>query len=783
MAIPSAPSGQNILSGINYCFNVTKTSATNLNIAVRRWNYLKDRPKNFISVKDWLKTKDNAEKAKKTADNLINGKWKDLGKLGKFAQAASFAMAAIGYVLGIKNAGDIQTLQNVSVNVWEAQSREFERNLRLFKKQDTEIKQIEKKIKILDSDTRTTGLRAQQAFTNSVKARELGNNALYEARQGRVKLDAKINSIQASVNKFASNTNTRLSTLTLQYQNIVKQITANAQNTIQQTIKQLQAQITAQQAKINTQQTQINTQQVAVNNINNAVKTVTTTVNNIPNQITDLQKTTNQKITDLQKYVVTLVAGSTRPIEIKANNLEVKQQKLEQEIGVTKREFQGQITTVTTQVVAANKEVFNTKQKVELVSNNVNPLVGLKPTLDNLRADTQKLKQDQQKLQDDLKTQQDNLKEQEKKLKEQDKLNLEGLNLLKYYLPLTIARVDGLTPTINKIPAQTVNQLKPEIPPLVEEAVCNSANGGCLSGALNQNANNINAATTAANNDLLSKIGALLNGLSVGLDAASLAKLDTIDNKLGEQLPDGGIAGKLKRGFKWLQIDRVTNLLTLWVTLHNAFMLSNQLGDTLLTVIENGLTVIGVKDENDQPIDLNPIIGNTVSGLISNAIGAENYGQLTKAWLKANRIYQASANVVNSVVEMNDAITNGLEVVGGQNAKIGNALRNYRVVGEKAYEVFNPQPNFHHGFFAKVQKAQEKADALLQISQVPLEIGQVATELTESATELTKAIKEDPEVSKGIAIADAEQTKLKEQTVSSNSIATAITELDLANDE
>ncbi|HLO88905.1 MAG TPA: hypothetical protein VK203_28410, partial [Nostocaceae cyanobacterium] len=342
-----------------------------------------------------------------------------------------------------------------------------------------------------------------------------------------------------------------------------------------------------------------------------------------------------------------------------------------------------------------------------------------------------------------------------------------------YYLPLTIARVDGLTPTINKIPAQTINQLKPEIPPLVEEAVCNSANGGCLSGALNQNANNINAATNAANNDLLSKIGALLNGLSVGLDAASLAKLDTIDNKLGEQLPDGGIAGKLKRGFKWLQIDRALNLFTLITTIHNAFMLSSSIKDTLIQALSNIFFTAGLKDEDGNAFDINQIINSSVENFVKGIIGAENYQQITENFAKANRIYQAGINVLNSIQNLSSTILVVLELIGSKIAWIGNGLKKSGVVLENAYQWFNPNPNYENPWMARLEKLDEAANSVAMVTQIPIDVATAVTDVNTSTAELIKAVKGEEEGTRegnGINIPDykklreeAEKTKLASQ--------------------
>jgi hypothetical protein len=270
--------------------------------------------------------------------------------------------------------------------------------------------------------------------------------------------------------------------------------------------------------------------------------------------------------------------------------------------------------------------------------------------------------------------------------------------------------------------------------------------------------------------------------LSDLLQAIDLSLLTVINNKLGDQVV-GGISGFLTRGFKWLYLDRILNVLIFISTVHNAAMLSNNLAQTLIQAVANGLTLIGIKDESGGAIDLNAVLGNTAQSVIQGIIGADNYASLSLAWIKASRIYQSAANVISSITNMNDVILNGVELVAGGVAKVANALRNWRVVGEKAYEVMNPQPNLKWGIFNKLQKAQESADFILQVSQVPVDLTQAATEFTNSATEFTKAIKEDPEVPPGLKIQDAAQTKEKEGVVKAASIAALVSEIDLEPDE
>jgi hypothetical protein len=236
--------------------------------------------------------------------------------------------------------------------------------------------------------------------------------------------------------------------------------------------------------------------------------------------------------------------------------------------------------------------------------------------------------------------------------------------------------------------------------------------------------------------------------------------LVTINNKLGPQL-EGGISGKLlglesllnqvnlaaratleKLGkvAKWLHLDRALNLLTFATTVHNATMLARGLGDTLMSVISNVLAAVGINDEEGRPLDIGNIIGNTVENLIKGMIGTENYTNLTAAWKRANRIYQASANVLFSVQSLRWSVTNILETIGGWNARIGNALRKWGVVGENSYGWMNPTPNFDNPFFRAVEQGEEVLSQIDNVASEVLSIQETVNQFNTQKTELVNSL-------------------------------------------
>jgi hypothetical protein len=263
-----------------------------------------------------------------------------------------------------------------------------------------------------------------------------------------------------------------------------------------------------------------------------------------------------------------------------------------------------------------------------------------------------------------------------------------------------------------------------------------------------------NLDATKGNADKLDALLAALNALGIG----DIKKtVDKIDQKVGPQIYDDrgnkiGIAGhalkmfeKLNKVGDYLRFDRITNVLTLAATVHNAAMLSNQLEQTLAQALSSALAVIGIKDSEGNQLDINKIVGKSVENTIKGAIGAQNYTELTTNWKKANRIYQAGANLINNVQSLRYSITGALETIASMNGKVANALKKYGVLGDNAYPWMNPSPNFDNKFMRGLETAENAVSSIDSIASEVLSAQETVTEIGKQKTELEKAIKDGTE--------------------------------------
>lgn len=239
--------------------------------------------------------------------------------------------------------------------------------------------------------------------------------------------------------------------------------------------------------------------------------------------------------------------------------------------------------------------------------------------------------------------------------------------------------------------------------PALEATVCRPTQpGGCSS-------NLVKNAVGKGNEDLKDFIKK--SGLDAAAQAEQLRLLNQLDEKLGSQIP-GGISGFLQKFAKSIHLDKLINALTLIATLHNAAMLSRNLGSTLGDVTSQALSVIGIKDEEGSPIDINKQISQEVNKLFENVLGAETWKGVKTSWNKANTIISSASNIIYTVRSLWDSSKEILEWTAENTGRIGNALKRFRVVGENAYRYMPEQVTHTNAWSLKMNRFREGTDSL-----------------------------------------------------------------------
>lgn len=259
----------------------------------------------------------------------------------------------------------------------------------------------------------------------------------------------------------------------------------------------------------------------------------------------------------------------------------------------------------------------------------------------------------------------------------------------------------ALTPILTQLQQNTAPQ---NLENIVEKGTCKTTQpGGCTGKEFDAIKNNQQSTNQ--------KLDDLLKGADATAQAAQLALLNTINTKLGPQVV-GGISGFLQKFAKSIHLDKILNALTLITSLHNAAMLSRNLGSTLGELTGQALEVIGIKDENGSAIDINGILSKQANSFMESLIGAETWQGIKITWNKANNILASASQIVWTVRSLFDSGREILEWTAENTGRIGNALKRFRVVGENAYRWMPERVTATNAWALKVDRARQNIDSL-----------------------------------------------------------------------
>jgi hypothetical protein len=194
--------------------------------------------------------------------------------------------------------------------------------------------------------------------------------------------------------------------------------------------------------------------------------------------------------------------------------------------------------------------------------------------------------------------------------------------------------------------------------------------------------------------------------------------------------------------WKATHMDKVLNTLSVVIALHNAAMLSRNLGETLGDLTSQALSTIGIKDTEGNPLNINATISSSVNSMLTNILGAETYQGIKETWNKSSRILSSASTIVWTVRSIADSTREITEWTAENTGKIGNALKRWRVVGENAYSWMPERMTAQNKWLARVERARNGVDnlddAASSFSSVLGEVQNIQQEYSELSEQGTK---------------------------------------------
>lgn len=269
----------------------------------------------------------------------------------------------------------------------------------------------------------------------------------------------------------------------------------------------------------------------------------------------------------------------------------------------------------------------------------------------------------------------------------------------------------------------------------VEEGICNSTSpGGCLNNNVRQplqNALNNLTSNTDGINAGIGATNALLNNQILSR-VNSVHTIVTDNRNLLNHAEYGLSAVKtfLTNAWETTRAGKILELLSVIISLHNAAMLSRNLGASIGDVISGiaNTTISFIKNEDSSPIDINATLGNTMEGFLKSLLGTNNYEDLGETFTKYNRIVNAASNIIWTIQGIQIGLAYGLETVGNYTGRIGNALKKSGAVLENSYNWMNEKMNFRSGRLGQLNNILNETQ---NVENVLSEVHQVTSEFRE----------------------------------------------------
>jgi hypothetical protein len=178
-------------------------------------------------------------------------------------------------------------------------------------------------------------------------------------------------------------------------------------------------------------------------------------------------------------------------------------------------------------------------------------------------------------------------------------------------------------------------------------------------------------------------------------------------------------------------------------------MLSNNLRLTLFSAFDiiyqlPGMDQFAPRDpETGEVLDYGSWSSDLFDSVLRAAFGDQTIDSVRGNWNRASRVYQAGANLLFSIKSMMWSLMEAVEIVGNYVAKIGNALRKFGVVTERAYGWMNPQAADSRRMtkiFDSINNASEAIESVEQIAGATLDITETAAQLGQQSETFTNAL-------------------------------------------
>ncbi|MBE9137664.1 hypothetical protein IQ254_10630, partial [Nodosilinea sp. LEGE 07088] len=214
----------------------------------------------------------------------------------------------------------------------------------------------------------------------------------------------------------------------------------------------------------------------------------------------------------------------------------------------------------------------------------------------------------------------------------------------------------------------------------------------------------------------------------------------------------GAVNDFMKKAWETTRMQKVLDVLTFIGVMHNVSMLSRDIGETFFYVVGQALNIVGIDDEEGNQLDIQSIVSGSVYSFLTNVFGEAFVEGAIDSYRKANRIVQSASMVVWTIRSLQDTSLDLMEWIAENTGKIGNALKRFGVVGDRAYPWMAEQAQArdrNRARFSKITDALENTEDRLSAYSVAtsnvLEIQEETAELGENWQAFKSSLNDIPD--------------------------------------
>ncbi|MCL1466048.1 hypothetical protein [Argonema galeatum] len=201
---------------------------------------------------------------------------------------------------------------------------------------------------------------------------------------------------------------------------------------------------------------------------------------------------------------------------------------------------------------------------------------------------------------------------------------------------------------------------------------------------------------------------------------------------------------------KIINLGQVMQTVSVIISLHNALILSRDIGQTLFTVVDNGLNAVlnafGIKNVNDEGVTTEKSIKEFLETIAKSFFGVQTWEQLKQKWAAANAIIASGSTLLQSINDLANT-TGSLAAMAAENSgKIGNIMRRSGLtqdIGTWFPENYNTETVFARKMRESLESVQNIAQTFETITSSVVQSQQNIQEIKENNDKFMDTIEKE----------------------------------------